>query len=109
MYTLSPTRRGSALVISSIVVITIAGMSIALTNLSIGRFGEQKARQTQVDLLAATESAANEAINWMRFGTGVDAQLKTLAISTNTGFPTTTSSTSAVLVSSSLPNGLSAM
>ena len=110
MHALSLTRRGSALVISSIVVITIAGMSIALTNLSIGRFGEQKARQTQVDLLAATESAANEAISWMRLNTAtVWPVLQNLTVSTNTGFPATTQSTSAVLVSSSLPSGLPAI
>ena len=107
MHALSLTRRGSALVISSIVVITIAGMSIALTNLSIGRFGEQKARQNQVDLLAATESAANEAISWMRLNTAtVWPKLQNLTISTDTGFPATTQGTSAVLVSTNLPSGL---
>ncbi len=110
MHALSLTRRGSALVISSIVVITIAGMSIALTNLSIGRFGEQRARQNQVDLLAATESAANEALSWMRLNTAtVWPKLQNLTISTNTGFPETTQSTGAVLVSSSLPTGLPAV
>ena len=107
MHALSLTRRGSALVISSIVVITIAGMSIALTNLSIGRFGEQKARQNQVDLLAATESAANEAISWMRLNTTtVWPVLQNLTVSTSTAFPATTQSTSAVLVSNNLPAGL---
>jgi hypothetical protein len=97
-------RRGSALVISSIVVITIAGMSIALTNLTIGRFGEQKARQAQVDLLAATESAANEAINWMRVNPAAQDLMKRMAVS-SPGFPTSTYSTSSVLVSARLPNG----
>jgi hypothetical protein len=108
MHALSLTRRGSALVVSSIVVITIAGMSIALTNLSIGRFGEQKARQAQVDLLAATESAANEAISWMRINTAVQTEMKNLTIS-SPGYPTADLSTSAVLVSSSLPSGLPAV
>lgn len=106
--TSSPSRRGSALLVSSIVVITIAGLSIALTNLTIGRFGEQRARQAEVDLLAATESAANEAINWLRVNPVVQDQLKTLAIS-SPGFPLTDVSTSSVLVSSSLPTGIPAV
>lgn len=97
-------RRGTALILSSIVVITIAGLSIALTNLTIGRFGEQKARQAQVDLLAATESAANEAINWMRVNPEAQDLLKRLAVS-SPGFPESTYSTSSVMVSSRLPNG----
>jgi hypothetical protein len=98
-------RRGSALVVSSIVIITIAGLSIALTDLTIGRFGEQRVRQAQVDLLAATESAANETVNWLRVNPAVQDALKNLAVS-SPGFPTATTSTSAVLVSGSLPSGL---
>ena len=108
MHALSLTRRGSALVISSIVVITIAGMSIVLTNLSIGRFGEQRARQSQVDLLAATESAANEAISWVRINTDVQDKLRNLTLS-SPGYPDTLVGTGAVLVSSSLPTGLPAV
>lgn len=98
-------RAGSALVISSIVIITIAGMAIALTDLSIGRYSEQKYRQAQVDLLAATESAANETVNWLKNNTAVQTAMKNMSVS-SPGFPTTNQSTSAVLVSSSLPTGL---
>jgi len=101
-------RAGSALVISSIVIITIAGMAIALTDLTIGRYGEQKYRQAQVDLLAATESAANETINWMRNNTSVQTAMKNMAVS-SPGFPTTKTSTSSVLVSSTLPGSLPAV
>lgn len=97
-------RRGTALIVSSIVVITIAGLSISLTNLTIGRFGEQKARQAQVDLLAATESAANEAINWMRVNPEAQDLLKRMAVS-SPGFPETKYSTSSVMVSTRLPTG----
>lgn len=99
------TRRGTALILSSIVVITIAGLSIALTNLTIGRFGEQKARQTEVDLLAATESAANEAISWMKVSPEAQDLLGRMAISTKVGFPDSKYSTSSVMVSTRLPNG----
>jgi hypothetical protein len=100
-------RTGSALVVSSIVIITIAGMAIALTDLTIGRYTEQKYRQAQVDLLAATESAANETIRWVKdpSNTAVLEALRNLSVS-NPGFPTTTKSTNAVLVSSALPAGL---
>lgn len=105
---LTQSRAGSALVVSSIVIITIAGMAIALTDLTIARYGEQKYRQAQVDLLAATESAANETVNWLKNNPTVQESLKTLAVS-SPGFPTTPTSTSAVLVSSSLPTGLPAV
>jgi hypothetical protein len=101
----SPTRRGSALVVSSIVIITIAGMAIALTDLTISSYGSQRARQAQVDLLASVESAANETISWLRVNPVVQDQLKALAVS-SPGYPTATESTSAVLVSSKLPSGL---
>jgi hypothetical protein len=101
-------RAGSALLVTSIVIITIAGMAITLTDLTIGRFGEQRHRQAQVDLLAATESSANETISWLKNNASVQDALKNLTVS-SPGFPTTTVSTSAVLVSSSLPTGLPAM
>ena len=97
-------RAGSALVVSSIVIITIAGMAIALTDLTIGRYKEQMLRQSQVDLLAATESATNETISWLKNDTAVQKALGELAVS-SPGFPTDEKSTSAVLVSSSLPAG----
>lgn len=101
-------RTGSALVVSSIVIITIAGMAIALTDLTISRYSEQKYRQAQVDLLAATESAANETIRWVKDpnNTVVLDALRDLSVTNNPGFPTSKESTSAVLVSSSLPAGL---
>lgn len=101
-------RTGSALVVSSIVIITIAGMAIALTDLTIGRYTEQKYRQAQVDLLAATESAANETIRWVKDpnNTVVLDALRNLSVTSKAGFPSETKSTSTVLVSSSLPAGL---
>jgi hypothetical protein len=101
----TPSRAGSALVVSSIVIITIAGMAIALTDLTIGRYTEQKYRQAQVDLLAATESAANESINWLKNNSSAQYALKYLQVS-SPGYPTAEKSSSAVLVSTSLPNGL---
>ncbi|MBA3698556.1 MAG: hypothetical protein H0W78_06870 [Planctomycetes bacterium] len=101
-------RAGSALVVSSIVIITIAGMAIALTDLTIGRYTEQKYRQAQVDLLAATESAANETVNWMKNNTSVQDALKNMAVS-SPGYPKAESSNSATLVSSSLPPSLPAV
>lgn len=101
----SPSRQGTALVISSIVIITIAGMAIALTDLTIARYGEQKYRQAQVDLLAATESAANETVNWLKNNPSVQDALRNLQVSSPV-FPADTKSTSAVLVSSNLPSGL---
>lgn len=98
-------RAGSALVVSSIVIITIAGMAIALTDLTISRYTEQKYRQAQVDLLAATESAANETVNWLKNNPAVQESLKNLAVS-SPKYPTVEKSTNAVLVSSSLPFGL---
>lgn len=102
----SPSRAGSALVISSIVIITIASMAILLTDLTISRYTEQKYRQAQVDLLAATESAANETIHWMKNSPEVQYAMQHMAISSRPGFPETKRSTSAVLVSTSLPSGL---
>lgn len=104
----NPSRAGSALVISSIVIITIAGMAMVLTDLTIARYGEQKHRQAQVDLLAATESAANEAIAWLKTEPGVQEALKNMEISPQE-YPTVEKSTSAVLVSSALPAGMTQM
>lgn len=101
----SPTRRGAALLVSSIAVITIAGLAISLTNLTISRFDEQKRRQSQVDLLAATESAANETLAWLRANSTVQDRLKLLMVS-SPGYPTAEQSTSSVLVSTRLPSGL---
>ena len=98
----SPSRAGSALVISSIVIITIASMAILLTDLTISRYNEQKYRQAQVDLLAATESAANETISWMNGNDAVKTEMQNMAV-TSPGFPETKTSTSSVLVSTSLP------
>jgi hypothetical protein len=103
---LSHARLGSALVVTTIIIITIAGMAITMTDLTISRYKEQGYRQRQVNLLAATESAANESINWLKNNQSVQDALKNLTVSTSTSFPTTTTSTSAVLVSSSLPSGL---
>ncbi len=101
----NPSRAGSALVISSIVIITIAGMAIALTDLTIGRYTEQQYRQAQVDLLASTESAANETINWVKTNATVLEAVRTMPIS-SPRYPTAQESTPGVLVSSSLPAGL---
>jgi hypothetical protein len=98
-------RRGSALVLTSVIIITIAGMAMAMTELTINRFKEQRYRQSQVDLLAATESAANESINWIKRYTAVHDELGKLSVS-EPGYPSATTSTSAVLVSSKLPSGL---
>ena len=91
-----PSRAGSALVISTIVIITIASMAILLTDLTISRYTEQKYRQAQVDLLAATESAANETISWMNGNDAVKTAMKEMAV-TSPGFPETKTSTSSVL------------
>jgi hypothetical protein len=104
----SQSRGGSALIVTSIVIIAIAGMAITMTDLTISRYKEQTYRQAQVDLLAATESAANEAISWVRYNATVQEAMRTLTISPM-GHPTTTTSTSAVLVSSNLPSGLPAV
>jgi hypothetical protein len=93
-------------VVTSIIIITIAGMAITMTDLTISRYKEQRYRQAQVDLLVATESAANESINWIKNNAQVWEALKNLTVSSSTSFPATTTSTSAVLVSSNLPTGL---
>jgi hypothetical protein len=101
-------RYGSALMITSIVIIAIAGMAITMTDLTISRYKEQTYRQAQVDLLAATESAANETVSWLKHNASVHEAMRTLTVS-SPGHPTATTSTSAVLVSSSLPTGLPAV
>ena len=101
----APSRRGSALLVSTIAVITIAGLAISLTSLTIGRFGEQKQRQIQVDLLAATESAANETLCWMRVNPAVQTFMQNMAIS-SPGYPATDYSNSSTLVSTYMPTGV---
>lgn len=111
----SPSRRGTALVITSVIIIILAGMAISLTNLTVSRYGEQQRRQDQVNLLAAVESCSNEALNWVRNDptwTSSDPNsgtiynfLKNMPVSAH-AYPTDTTSTNAVLVSSNLPSAI---
>jgi hypothetical protein len=110
----SPTRRGTALVIATVVIVMLAGMAISLTNLTVSRYGEQQRRQDQVRLLAAVESCSNEAISWVRNDPTYSASvansgaiynyLKNMPLSPH-AFPTNAGST-AVLMSGSLPSTL---
>lgn len=112
----SPSRQGTALVIATVVIIMLAGMAISLTNLTVGRYGEQQRRQDQVNLLAAVESANNETLSWLRNDPTWDPTipnsgsiyryLQNMPVSPH-AFPTTDTSTNAVLVSSSMPSSLS--
>ena len=90
-------------------------MALSLTNLTVSRYGEQQRRQDQVNLLAAVESCTNEALSWVRNDPtynpsdansgAIYTYLKNMPLS-NPGYPTEKVSTSAMLVSTSLPNDL---
>lgn len=113
---IQPTRRGSALVLASVIIVILAGMAISLSNLTVSKYGEQQRRQDQVKLLAAVESAANESLSWIRNDPtwnsndpnsgAIYTYLKNMPLTTVHAYPETTTSTSAVLVSSSLPSAL---
>lgn len=64
-----PHRSGNALIMAMGAIVVLLGLAISLSDLTVGRFGEQVSRQDQVELMAAAESAANEAIEWMRTNT----------------------------------------
>lgn len=94
-------RSAAALVIAITILITLASMAFVLSSLAIGRYKEQQTRQAQVLLLAASESAANEALSWMQNNQAVLDYLRAMPVS-SLAFPTTAVSTAAVLVSSDI-------
>lgn len=111
----TPSRRGTALVIATVVIIVLAGMALSLTNLTVSRYGEQQRRQDQVNLLAAVESCTNEALSWLRNDPtynpsdansgAIFTYLKNMPLSPQ-AYPTGSTSTTAMLVSTSLPSDL---
>lgn len=94
-------RSAAALVIAITILVTLASMAFVLSGLTINRYKEQQARQAQVLLLAASESAANEALSWMQNNQAVLDYLRAMPVS-SLAFPTTAVSTAAVLVSNDL-------
>lgn len=59
-------RTANALIMALGAITILAGLAISLSDLTVGRFQEQISRRDQVLLMAGAESAANEAIDWMR-------------------------------------------
>jgi hypothetical protein len=101
----SPTRRGTALMMALVIVSILAGMSVSLTTLALSRFSEQERRQSEVELLAAAESAANEAMDWLHSYS--DDSLKLMTVTSYPG--STGASWPAALNSESMPASMSAI
>ncbi|MBA3686221.1 MAG: hypothetical protein H0W72_13420, partial [Planctomycetes bacterium] len=76
---------------------------MTLSGLTVSRIGEQQRRERQTDLTMAAESATNEVLSWLQNNDGAIAYLKDMAVTSTPAFPTTTTSTSLVLVSTNVP------
>jgi hypothetical protein len=85
-------RAGSAILLSMVIIVILAGMSVSLTTLAIARFGEQSARQDEVELLAAAETASNEAIDWLHNNSDSTLKLMTATPVASVGYPNNTDS-----------------
>ncbi|MBA2481833.1 MAG: hypothetical protein H0V44_14305 [Planctomycetes bacterium] len=84
------TRVASAILLSMVIVVILAGMSVSLTTLAVARFGEQSARQDEVELLAAAETAANETIDWLHAYSDQTLKVMTETPTASVGYPNNT-------------------
>lgn len=69
-------RTGSALLVSTFLIVLLLGLSMSLTELSTGAYGASERRKDVVNLTVATESLANLALNNLQNLPDLDSQLE---------------------------------
>lgn len=69
-------RTGSALLVSTFLIVLLLGLSLSLTELSTSNYGASERRKDAVSLTVATESIANLALNNLQNLPDLDSQLE---------------------------------